>query len=656
MRRRLLRSAMLGIASGTCMAATAANARAGTTPLTTERVAVGLSLPLYVTHATGDFDRVFILEQRSGSTGRIRILNIDVDPPTLNATPYLSISPVATGSEQGLLGMALHPDFLNNGYFWVDYTNSAGTTVIARYQANAPFATSTTANAATATTVLTIAQPFSNHNGGWIAFGPDGYLYIAMGDGGSANDPSNNAQNINVLLGKMLRIDVDGADNIPGNADDDGFPADATKLYTIPATNPFAAGAGADEIWSIGLRNPWRDSFDRGTGDLYIGDVGQGSIEEIDFQIASSPSTPVRNYGWDCMEGNSCLNNVACTCNSAPLTQPIHTYSHAGGHCSVTGGYVYRGGAMPDMQGIYFFADYCSATIWSFRYTTGGGVTQFTNRTAELDPPGALSIGAITSFGEDAAGEIYICDQAGEVFKIIPDIVPPANDNCSGAIVVSLGSTAITNVEATGEGVTETCGSFAADVWYRLTVAEDCVLDASVCDATFNTQLAIYGAGCPGGNNTALACNEDSCGTGSQVSLAVTAGLYRIRVGSSTGATGTGTLELDCVPIPPTGACCNDDGTCDDAQEQAACETAGGVYQGDDVLCSAVSCPQPCPEDIVPPGGDGQISIADITAVLAAFGPCGKGDCPADVVPPGGDGQVTIADITAIMSAFGPCN
>jgi len=406
-------------------------AQAGSTPLTTVRVASGLALPLYVTAPPGDNARVFILEQRSGTTGRIRILNIPAH--TLNATAYLSISPVATGNEEGLLGLAFHPDFLNNGYFWVYYTNSAGNNVIARYQANAPYATSTTANAATATTLLTISHPtFDNHNGGWIAFGPDGHLYVATGDGGSANDPSNNAQNINVLLGKMLRIDVDGADDIPGNDDDDGVIGMTLPPYTSPPDNPFVGVAGDDRIWAYGLRNPWRNAFDRLTGDLYIADVGQGNWEEIDFQPASSSGG--ENYGWRCMEGNNCTGLTGCTCEigcaGGPLTCPIHQYNHAtdGFSCSITGGYVYRGCAMPDMHGIYFFADFCSNRIKSFRYD-GVSITEFTDRTTELDPAGAQTIDAITSFGEDNRGELYICDRGGEVFKIVPAVTQDCNGN-----------------------------------------------------------------------------------------------------------------------------------------------------------------------------------------------------------------------------------
>lgn len=406
----------------------AAWALAGGTPLTTVRVASGLSNPLFVTAPPGDTTRAFIVEQRSGSVGRIRVLNLPGN--TLEATPYLSISPVATGSEQGLLGLAFHPDYMTNGYFWVNFTEAGGTTRIVRYRANPP--ASNTADAGSATNLLSINQPFSNHNGGWMAFGPDGYLYISTGDGGSGNDPGNRAQNVNILLGKMLRIDVDGADDIPGNDDDDGQIGVTAPPYTIPPTNPFAGGGGAGEIWAYGLRNPWRPSFDRDTGDLFIADVGQNVWEEINFQEAGAAGG--RNYGWRCMEGLNCTGLTGCTCNGPTLTLPFYTYNHStdGGSCSITGGYVYRGCQIPDLQGTYFFADYCSSRIKSFRYDPVGGMTEFENRTAELDPPGAQAISSITSFGEDADGELYICDQGGEVFKIIP--VTPGTDCDSNGV------------------------------------------------------------------------------------------------------------------------------------------------------------------------------------------------------------------------------
>lgn len=421
---RLIR-AIIGVAAAF---ATSASAQ---TPLTTELVANGLSNPLFVTHANGDDSRIFIVEQRSGSTGRIRVFDLNTN--TLLTTPFLSISPVSTGSEQGLLGLALHPDYMTNGFFWVYYTNSVGTTVIARYQVSGSPATSNVANAGSAQTVLTIAQPFSNHNGGWMGFGPDGYLYVATGDGGSGGDPGNRAQTITgQLLGKMLRLDVDGLDNVPGNADDDGFPADATRLYTIPPSNPFVGVTGDDEIWAFGLRNHWRNSFDRLTGDLWIADVGQNNWEEINFQPASV--TTARNYGWRCWEGNNSFNTTGCAAPSS-MTFPIRVYSHStdGFSCSVTGGYVYRG-PICDLRGTYFYADYCSNRIKSFRYS--GSVTDFTDRTAELDPPGVLAIGSITSFGEDNRGNLYIVDQGGEVFRVVPVGGLPGDYNGDGEVNV----------------------------------------------------------------------------------------------------------------------------------------------------------------------------------------------------------------------------
>jgi glucose/arabinose dehydrogenase len=383
----------------------AAAVAAGQTPLTSELVVSGLTHPIWVGHAPGDASRLFIIEKR----GLIRIVKDGVLLPT----PFLDIDSIVGGgttfsSEQGLLGLAFHPKYASNGSFFVNYTNNSNNTVIARYSVSAD---PDVADAGSALQLMEIVQPFTNHNGGWIGFGPDdGLLHIATGDGGSGCDPFQNAQNTNNLLGKILRIDVDKTE--------------PPKNYAIPPDNPFAQGGGSPEIWVYGLRNPWRDSFDRETGDLYIADVGQGAVEEVNYKRAGTPGG--ENYGWDCMEGNSCSTVSGCTvhgcaCGAAGLVAPIHTYQHFGGggfNCSVTGGYVYRGCAIPDLQGTYFFADYCSAKIWSFR-TVAGAVTEFTDRTAELDPPGALAINDIVSFGEDALGELYICDQNGEVFRIV---------------------------------------------------------------------------------------------------------------------------------------------------------------------------------------------------------------------------------------------
>jgi glucose/arabinose dehydrogenase len=377
---------------------------AGHTALTTIRVASGLNRPIYVTAPAGD-DRLFIIEQR----GVIKILK---DGAVL-AQPFLDIDPLVTGpvsggDERGLLGLAFHPDYDVNGKFYLNYIDLSGNTEIAEfYRSPDP----DLAFADSMRSVLNIPQDFLNHNGGNIAFGPhDGYLYIGMGDGGSGGDPNGRAQDLSQLLGKMLRIDVDVASG-----------------YAIPPGNPYIPVAGArDEIWASGLRNPYRWSFDRLTGDMYIGDVGQNCFEEVSFQPASS--TGGENYGWDVVEAWQCFNELDFNdCDNAPcgpdsLVEPISYYSHPEGGCSVTGGFVYRGANIPSLQGTYFYADYCSGRIWSLRYD-GATVTDFTERSDELDPGPGLSIGSIAGFGEDGHGELYIVNRegttTGEVYKIV---------------------------------------------------------------------------------------------------------------------------------------------------------------------------------------------------------------------------------------------
>lgn len=366
-------------------------------PVASEFVADGFTSPLFVTSPPGDTTRLFVVEK----AGVIKIIKNG----TVLGTPFMDISAlVRDDGERGLLGLAFHPNYPATPYFYVYYIEDSGNfnSKIARCEVNGGnldlALTNSTSNLPF--TLLTVNQPAGrdNHKAGWIGFGPnDGYLYVACGDGGSSNDPDGNGQNINTLLGKMLRIDVD------------------TAAPYVPATNPFVGVAGSDEIWSYGLRNPWRCSFDRSTGDLWIGDVGQGAREEIDFQDASS--TGGENYGWVTAEGFACLGGSG-TCGTNPgFTPPIDDYPRTDGH-SVTGGYVYRGTAIAGLQGTYFFADYIFGTIWSFDYN--GTVNNFTNRSTELDPPGARTINNIASFGEDANGELYIVDYSGgEIFKII---------------------------------------------------------------------------------------------------------------------------------------------------------------------------------------------------------------------------------------------
>ena len=358
--------------------------------ITLTQILTGLSLPTTVTHA-GDL-RLFITQQ----TGRIAVLQAGAT--SINATPFLDVTNlISCCDERGLLGLAFHPHYHDNGFFYIDYTRASdGATVIARYKVSANDINR--ADPASAQILLTIGQPFSNHNGGQLQFGPDGYLYIGMGDGGSAGDPGNRAQNLGEFLGKILRIDVDN-----------GTP------YGIPPSNPFVNRSGArPEIWAFGVRNPWRFSFDRSTGDLWIGDVGQGQWEEVDFQ----PQTSIggENYGWRRMEGNHCFNPTS-NCSDATMTLPVAEYDHNGGRCSITGGYRYRGSRSSRLQGTYLYADYCSGTVWGL--TNIGGI--FSSRVLAQTTLG------ITTFGEDVNGEIYLADnKSGRLFAISePDPAPP---------------------------------------------------------------------------------------------------------------------------------------------------------------------------------------------------------------------------------------
>jgi len=344
------------------------------------RITAALTSPVHAAAPPGDASRLFVVEQR----GTVRVLRND----TLLAAAFLDIRAlVSGGDEQGLLSMAFHPSYATNGYVYVSYTDTVGTSKVVRYQVSDP----ETANPATAFEVLSVAQPFANHNGGLIAFGPDGMLYVGLGDGGSGGDPLGHGQNLGTLLGSVLRIDVDG-----------GSP------YAVPADNPFVTRAGArGEIWVYGLRNPWRFSFDRSLGDLYIGDVGQQRLEEVDVVTASTASGT--NFGWNVMEGTSCYNAAACS--TVGLTLPVAEYTHADG-CSITGGFVYRGADVPALQGRYLYADYCRGWVRSFTYF-GGQVVE-SSEWPELSPGTE-----VTSFAEDARGELYIMTRAGVLSRIV---------------------------------------------------------------------------------------------------------------------------------------------------------------------------------------------------------------------------------------------
>ncbi|MGE5893620.1 MAG: PQQ-dependent sugar dehydrogenase [bacterium] len=339
-------------------------------------VASGFNQPVHITHAGDGSGRLFVVEQ----AGVIRIIKNGVLVPT----PFLAISErVLSGGERGLLSVAFPPRYSSKGYFYVNYTaRGDGHTVVARYRVSAD---PDIADPATEQVLLTIDQPFANHNGGLILFGPDGNLYIGMGDGGSGGDPLNNGQNPGTLLGKLLRIDTESSPN--------------SASYVIPTTNPFVQNpAYLDEIWASGLRNPWRFSFDRLTGDLYIADVGQDAWEEIDFQSASS--TGGENYGWNIMEGNHCFRDPACV--KTGLIIPVAEYDHSSGDCSVTGGMVYRGRESPNLQGIYLFGDFCSGRIRGLRRAGSAWESSLLLDTAF----------SISTFGEDEAGNMYVADYA----------------------------------------------------------------------------------------------------------------------------------------------------------------------------------------------------------------------------------------------------
>jgi len=361
------------------------------TSLTLQPVTTNLTFPVFMTAAPDDDTRLFIVEKR----GLIRIFNRNSS--SLNQTAFLNLSGlISTVGERGLLGMAFDSGYNANFQFYVFYTNTVGDIVIARYLRSA--ADVNIADPASATLLLTVAHPnFSNHNGGMLAFGSDGCLYAGIGDGGDSGDPNNNAQNLSLLLGKLLRLD-------PGTGG-------ACSVNGI--INPFILVGGAPQVWSLGLRNPWRFSFDRDTDDLYIGDVGASAREEIDVAVAPNAGRQA-NYGWRLMEGFLCFN-PSMNCNSGGLTLPVLDYPHLSGACAVTGGYVYRGSAMPALQGIYFYADFCAGFVRSFRYQNGQPTEQ--TEWPLLRPPG----GFVTSFGEDAAGELYVMTQGGGLFKFIPN-------------------------------------------------------------------------------------------------------------------------------------------------------------------------------------------------------------------------------------------
>jgi glucose/arabinose dehydrogenase len=471
-------------------------APSGTT-IQLEQVASGLTSPVTVTNAGDGSGRIFIVQQ----TGQIRILS----GGTLLPTPFLDISAlVSCCGEQGLLGLAFHPDYATNGFFYVDYTNVAGDTVVARYEVSAT--DPNVADPDSAQTVLTQDQPAANHNGGQLAFGPDGYLYIALGDGGGGGDPQGNGQNLETWLGKLLRVDVNG----------DDFPDDTNRNYAVPPNNPFVGIAGGlDEIWAYGLRNPWRCTFDRATGALFIADVGESAWEEINFQPAASGGG--ENYGWNVLEGMHCFNDVPPgICNAflnGGSTLPILEYDHSLG-CSVTGGYRYRGQLYPQLDGIYFYGDLCSGRVWSAtRQGDGTWVTE------EL----LISGFTISTFGEDEAAELYIASYSGgALYRIVggptptptPTATPtptptatPSPTPTPGPITLSASGRkvgGINTVRLTWSGATST----NVDVYRNNVVIVTTANDGSFTDSTGDTGRARYTYRvCEAGTST---CSNDA--------------------------------------------------------------------------------------------------------------------------------------------------
>lgn len=378
--------------------------------------------PVFATHAPGRPDELFVVDQR----GLIQVLNLNTG--NFNGTPFLDIQTLVddASNEQGLLGLAFDPDYATNGYLYVNYTRDPGPgldrTRIDRFQAGSPLDASVV-SVGTRSSVLEFEQDFNNHNGGWVGFSPnDDYLYISTGDGGSGNDPNNRSQRLNTRLGKMLRIDVTG----------DDFPADATENYAVPDDNPFVGQTGAlGEIWAYGLRNPWRASFDRETGDLWIGDVGQGAREEINFQPGDSPGG--ENYGWRLREGDIQTPGSVGGPEPADHVPPAYDYLSDGvgefGGNSTVGGYVYRG-PDPEVRGRYFFADTFPTQLWTFDPADPDGTVQ--NVESILRPNG--DVNTPVSFAEDTVGNLYILARSGGIYRIDTDALLDGDYNADGTI------------------------------------------------------------------------------------------------------------------------------------------------------------------------------------------------------------------------------
>jgi glucose/arabinose dehydrogenase len=459
------------------------------TKLQFQEIAGGFNQPLLVTNAGDGSNRVFVVEK----AGRIWIVKDGI----VQAVPFLDIQSLvnSTGGEQGLLALAFHPNYHTNGQFYVvytDYTSPVGSIVLARFTKSST--NPDLADPASRTTILTISEPYENHNGGTLAFGPDGYLYWSIGDGGSGGDPQNNAQNLTSFLGKILRLDVNSG-----------------VTYTIPLSNPFynAVPSIKKEIWSYGLRNPWRFSFDRATGDLYIGDVGQNEWEEIDWQPVSSSGG--ENYGWRILEGTHCYSPpTGCIEPNGyvpPVTEYPHTVtSHDDNGCSVTGGYVYRGSAFPALEGLYFYGDFCLGKIYSLYYDAKAGWTN----SLLVDTPFTIS-----SFGEDEQGELYVVDySSGKIYQIqYPSIAVPNDEVSSPKVIAALPFRDNIDVSAATQAGDDPAVSACnlkpglASVWYSYTPVTSTPIFIDTFGSSYDTYLAIW-TGSPG-SLISVTCNDD---------------------------------------------------------------------------------------------------------------------------------------------------
>jgi len=593
--------------------------------ITSQQVISGIANPVWVTNAPGDYSRIFVCEQRQSggvaSAGAVKIYGL----PNYNLIGTFVTQTVATGDEQGLLGLAFHPNYATNGKVYIYYTTS-GADNLAVFQRNPG---NPNQLLTPGTIIFTQSDPATNHNGGWLKFGPDGYLYLSIGDGGGANDSGTghnatigNGQDLNTCLGKILRFDVDG-NNGPGG------------LYGIPPTNPFAGSGDPNirkEIWAYGVRNPWRNDFDPATGDLYIADVGQNIWEEIDVQPADiNGNMGGRNYGWRCFESDVSFNSNGGLCpaygvNNVPI---LLKYGHSSAvaptnltGCSITGGMVYRGCAIPGLQGTYFFADYCNRWFFSVRANVAANTfSAATNWTSSLQNAG---MGGITSFGRDAYGEIYITaghnTTAGTVWKIVRN-----------------GGTAPADCNANGR--------------------PDCqeIMDGSVADANNNTipdtceapfAMALMS---PAPNATGVSLTPTlTWGTSSNaatygVKVATDAGLTNVVASAS----GLGTLSYNV----PGGALSNGQTYYWGATATNANGTTNSVPFSQNFTTIA---PPPCPGDI---NGDGQRNTADLTQLLGAFGTCrGDPNYNDNANLDAGDACINTSDLVALLGVFGvPC-